>query len=1137
MADTQEDKDRRRIEAYQKELDADPKSLAFVALSEAFNRLGDWDRAVDTARAGLAHHPGSVAGHLACAVGEAGRGKIREALEAIKAALIIDQENPRALALMGSLLLQKGLAHRATQFLTQAVRLAPDSREYADLLKRAKRIAKSEKPLELPAIRGSQVQEPKSPWAPSEGDEATEYQPSGEERTVFAGPDSDAGGFDAAPTHFAEDLLAAPGSVPPPRKLQNAPVQGSGPKNGAEGAPGQKPKVGGSAAEYSQMMKSLGRNAPPPPEEQATVAAVDRAQLDVKDAAQWSAAVPDDPRGPAEEHTVYGKGGDSNKPVSAPSPKPASKPASSAPIRSEPPAAAPKSEPKPAPKAPSTPKAEAAPAPAKEEKPAKPPKAEKAEKAAPRPAEPLRPWEERPATMMVDDAIWAIYGGAPPGQSKDEPAKAAPEPARAKAKAAPEEADEGSVERPAGAMVVRTSAGLANFAFWMLVVVLAGAATWLGYSFALGRSGSDVSGTSEELRSLASDLERGGLASLRSAEEAIAALSQSSPDLEALLTGVLAEVHAEMWASFGRDPARRQRAQAELASLTGKQPTVEMLAASIVLSTATATSVEDREAWARALETFPRSPKAWILRARLAAMSGEPTQAQRDLFAAYALNPRRRGTLMALARWHAESGAPAAAFRFFDELQELEPNDIEALLERYVLGKLTGLDPAANDTASRLSGLVREESKTVAKDETGRAALVFSVTDFVRGDLDAGLEGLSLAANAFPGSPEYRRTVGAFFLVLGERDLAKQHLEASMKLEASDETRLWLARLSFAERAGLKRRPEAAAALKKRQAEKSSESEVELEFGRVRLGTGRFSLVEVEPNPAVFPEAEYRARSGRATGDALARTLEVANLFSLAMRTRDRAEARDLLEDARKLADDGLIEVALGRLLLEAKDLDGARRAFKAALVFDDRDPAARIGLAETLVAQGEVVSALDILEPLVQSNVVAPKAYRLIARIKSERGDDKGALELLDKAAAVSGGASPSMLIELGRLRHRAQETARALDAYQHAVAADSALEVPPPKGSAAESKPVDHYYIGQVLAAKGEWARAAEHLQRAKAAEEQLPVELSFHLGRALYKTKKTKKQGRKALEGYLRSGKDEALKEQATRLLKAR
>src|SRR5690349_13294077 len=103
MTDPRE-KDRQRVDAYKKEIAQDPRSLVFIELAETLNRLSEWDDAARVARKGLEAHPDSVAGRLALAVAEAGRDNIRDALEQIKSALIVDQENPRALALMGTLL-------------------------------------------------------------------------------------------------------------------------------------------------------------------------------------------------------------------------------------------------------------------------------------------------------------------------------------------------------------------------------------------------------------------------------------------------------------------------------------------------------------------------------------------------------------------------------------------------------------------------------------------------------------------------------------------------------------------------------------------------------------------------------------------------------------------------------------------------------------------------------------------------------------------------------------------------------------------------------------------------------------------------------------------------------------------------
>src|SRR5689334_9093564 len=118
-------KDQERIVAFENELAADPRSLAFVALADEHNRLGNFDEAVSVAQKGLVYHPDSVAGRLALAMAESGRNNVKQALEQLKRALLIDQDNPKALAMMGRILLQKGLAKRAVQFLAVAVKLDP----------------------------------------------------------------------------------------------------------------------------------------------------------------------------------------------------------------------------------------------------------------------------------------------------------------------------------------------------------------------------------------------------------------------------------------------------------------------------------------------------------------------------------------------------------------------------------------------------------------------------------------------------------------------------------------------------------------------------------------------------------------------------------------------------------------------------------------------------------------------------------------------------------------------------------------------------------------------------------------------------------------------------------------------------
>src|SRR6185295_4673917 len=79
------------------------------------------------------------------------------------------------------ILLQKGLAKRAVQFLAVAVKLDPSEPEYAELLKRAKKNAEDEAP---PVFRADAVKDSASPWS-EESDISEEERRPDAEHTVF----------------------------------------------------------------------------------------------------------------------------------------------------------------------------------------------------------------------------------------------------------------------------------------------------------------------------------------------------------------------------------------------------------------------------------------------------------------------------------------------------------------------------------------------------------------------------------------------------------------------------------------------------------------------------------------------------------------------------------------------------------------------------------------------------------------------------------------------------------------------------------------------------------------------------------------------------------------------------------------
>lgn len=1184
-AEKNAEKDRQRVDVYRKELAQDPGSLAFIPLAETLNRLAEWDEAARVARRGLEAHPDSVTGLLTLAVAEAGRDNIKDALELIKNALIIDQENPRALALMGSLLLQKGLAKRAVQFLNQAVKLDPESREYIDLLKRAKRLAKLDNPVQLPVVRGENVPAVESPWNEAdEGAEPTVFAAdAGSEHTVFA-PDGGrkpagakpAAGKPSAPSpfsHFDEDEEEVtrhhsdgpPGRRVPTRALPASPheegtafdLRKLAPPSMAAAAPlpsGKKPKLGGSAADYSRILRQAdipaegptvdgvpapqarGRPSAPPPVPDATGSAPAVAVPSPPPTPPADEAPTRKPRKEPKEPTPP----EARAPVATAGPAPASAVAAAPSAPPPAPEAAPSrvSAPAPAVVAPSPPAAEA-PAPAEAppadaapaERPRKKGKAAAAAEAAASPAPPApgAPSADRPATMMVDDAIWAIYGGDKPSADKagvrvkDEPA--------AEAKAPKAAAEAAQPARP-GVMVVQTSRWLGTLTYLAAVVVLAGAAGAVGYALASSSTGRSTSESTEELRGIVSDLERGGLAALLSAQEATEAALTATPQLAPVLRAAEAEIEARLWADFGGAPETRQAAQAALAALGEAEPTLEVLVARTALSTGTGALTGLGRALDPILEAYPDSPKAWVLRARIARRQGRATDALRALAQARALHPTRRETTLELARWHVWQRGAAAAMPLYGALLERQPSDVEALLERYVVHQVTGADPDAGQTASALAGLVREESPDVAKDETGRVSLAFAVHALGSGDVEASLGFLGPAESAFQDSATFKAAVGGVLLVLGEWDRAQAQLDRAVELAPEvAEYRVRRSLVELGKSAGLTR-PELRA-----DARANTQGRVRAPLGTIRFVLERFELVEVEPDADVLPVRAYRSASSPRA---------IAGAQAVALARLDRAAGRlpraiERLEEARRTSDTPEVLTELGRAYVARGDTREALTVLRAAVDgAGSRTPAAvaaRLELAELLSAEDEVVKALDVLEPLLGGDVVAPRAALLAGELRLLRGDEKGALAAVEAAKAVD---PESARVEraLGKIRHAQGDEEVALQHFERALQLHKSLGEPA-KGRDAEGRtPLELYYLGRALSDKNDKGdkRATQLLEDALA-RDGAPPEAHYYLGKLLVKKPKTKKQGVRELQKYRALRPDGPRADEAARLAKGR
>src|SRR5262249_39723511 len=154
------------------------------------------------------------------------------------------------------------------------------------------------------------------------------------------------------------------------------------------------------------------------------------------------------------------------------------------------------------------------------------------------------------------------------------------------------------------------------FRFSVLLVAMVSFA-WFGYAMAVSSGGAPPETASEEVKGIAADLERGGLARLMSAEEKVSSLLPQLPPLSDPLTGSLAEDYARRWASFGHDPEMLSKAREQVEALRGSDPTVELLAARVILSTSASDRAQIDKDLDRTLKEFPESPKAWVLRSRI----------------------------------------------------------------------------------------------------------------------------------------------------------------------------------------------------------------------------------------------------------------------------------------------------------------------------------------------------------------------------------------------------------------------------------------------------------------------------------------------------------------------------------------
>ena len=768
--------------------------------------------------------------------------------------------------------------------------------------------------------------------------------------------------------------------------------------------------------------------------------------------------------------------------------------------------------------------------------PSPPPKAEAVPPSEVAPPPPPSNKQVGPAmTQMVDDAVWGLYGGKEVAK-RPEPDAPAPagkpdnlrteKPQRPKL---PEQRGEGA--KAGGPMVVRTSERFGVWTGRAVLLVLCVTVFWIGYAATLDKT--DPTTDAEELKGIAEDLEVGGLARLLSAEEKVTELKTKSPDLANLLTGAMAEVQARRWHQFGLAPEVLEAANQQVKDYRGRNRSLEMVAAMTFLSTAAASRKELEKELNATLKIYPKSPKAWALKARLARLDQRFEDEGTFLYRALALNSGRRRTLLALARWHARKGAYGTAFSFFDQIQDKFPLDVEAALERYVLGQVTGKDPKASEAVSTLAGLVRDEITEVAKDETGRAALAFAVSKFAAGDIQEGLDELGKAEAAFENSADFRRALAGTYLAVGEWERAQEHYERALKIEpGSRSDRAGLARAEMGERSGKKVDPE----LEKKRAKGRKETGVAvLQFGTLRFALGTFALVQTSPDPEFFPEQEYEALLKKVDleGADLQKALQAASLRALA-RVRMAADAHDeaieLLQESSKLIDDSRTDHALGLAYMAKEEYDQAVRVLSDVSESDARNVGARLALAQAFLMRDDEVKALDALDGL-PDGVTSPHTLLIAGQLKVDRGDFEGGLKRAEELVALYPSGAAGWVIR-GEALMRLKRGDESLESFAKAIECHpKAAKGEPPQGL-DEFSPYALLGLGRAEAARNE--RRGLRLIRTCLEYEECPDEANFYLGKILIQKRRTRREGRRALLEYKRLAPTGALAREADALL---
>lgn len=445
----------------------------------------------------------------------------------------------------------------------------------------------------------------------------------------------------------------------------------------------------------------------------------------------------------------------------------------------------------------------------------------------------------------------------------------------------------------------------------------------------------------------------------------------------------------------------------------------------------------------------PDAPGVHVERARAEQAAGDVDAAAAALERARALAPASATIRALLAHVTYHAGDPAAALAHVQDALRLGPDDADAhLLHGFLLGEMgrpeegdaararaIALNPALGraDANLVLAPTADADERTPepagATGEPPDAHLVLGAAFRHKGYLEEALREYRRAASL--GAPEaaIARAVGELQLLRGAPDAACLPW-ARLTALAPDDASAWLGRAGAAQLAG---RPDDARAAYLRVIALAPPDADVAAWAHNGLGVLRWAAGDLAGAASEFETA------ARAPGAVVPRLNQALALAALGDGARALPLARAAVRAAPERASAWTV---LGGLLADAGRPGDARSAFARALDLDERDAAARYGLAFAAAALGEHdVARRETERALARTPVVPGRRLHLVLDLGGPVEFAVDAPDVTPAGAAVAGfalddAAADALLAELLAPRFDADACAVAEGAHPYALA-----------------------------------------------------------------------------------------------------